>query len=211
MPTPDGPTSGTEEMGAESNGSRENTAAGDATPLHEPPRWTEEDWRQWNAGTWSWTRGQDGTSFGGAAHVPPGGGHSGNEDETYPTRRSSTTKSDPWSQPWKDPWAVSQHGSHREESIDERGSGGSDKIVVPEFSAEEDRHGTKARSCLRKIEAWRRVTHLKANKQALVLYNNLTGKAWRDGEDLDLTPSTTPTAWSAMWLGSLSATWTRRW
>jgi len=30
------------------------------------------------------------------------------------------------------------------------------------------------------------VTRLKANKQALVLYNNLTGKAWRDAEDLDL-------------------------
>ena len=39
---------------------------------------------------------------------------------------------------------------------------------------------------MEKIEAWRRVTRLKANKQALVLYNNLTGKAWRDAEDLDL-------------------------
>ena len=39
---------------------------------------------------------------------------------------------------------------------------------------------------MKKIEAWRRVTRLKANKQALVLYNNLTGKAWRDAEGLDL-------------------------
>lgn len=38
---------------------------------------------------------------------------------------------------------------------------------------------------MRKIEAWR-VTRLKANKQDLVLYHNLTGKAWRDAEDLGL-------------------------
>ena len=82
-------------------------------------------------------------------------------------------------------------------------SGGSDKIVVPEFSGEEDRLLEE------KIEAWQRVTRLKANKQALVLYNNLTGKAWRDTEDSP--PWTTPTAWIATWHGSPSATWTRRW
>ena len=58
--------------------------------------------------------------------------------------------------------------------------------MVPEFTGEEDREGSKARSYQRKIEAWRRVTRLKPNKQALVLYNELSGKAWRDAEDLDV-------------------------
>ena len=57
---------------------------------------------------------------------------------------------------------------------------------IPEFSAEDDKEGLKARGYLRKIEAWRRVTRLKPTKQALMLYNSLTGKAWRDAEDLDL-------------------------
>ena len=71
--------------------------------------------------------------------------------------------------------------------MDERGSGGTDKISVPEFSGEDDRDGGKAKSYLRKVQAWRRVTRLKPHKQALVLYNALTGKAWRDAEEIDLT------------------------
>ena len=38
------------------------------------------------------------------------------------------------SDPWRDPRAMSQHCSQREESMDERGSGGRDEILVPEFS-----------------------------------------------------------------------------
>ncbi|CAJ1436718.1 unnamed protein product [Effrenium voratum] len=64
--------------------------------------------------------------------------------------------------------------------------GGADKILVPEFSAEDDRDGVKARGYLRKIEAWRRVTKIKSYKQALMLYNHLTGRAWRDAEELDV-------------------------
>ena len=186
MPTPpEGPTSDVEDMGAESSGGREDVAAGDGTPHAGTPRWTDEDWRRWNAGTWSWDQGRDGLPSTGTASAPDEGqstsGHGGNQ-----ARRSSTTQSDPWSQPWRDPWANGHGGCQKDETLEERGSGGSDKIVVPDFSGEEDRDGTKARGYLRKIEAWRRVTRLKANKQALVLYNNLTGKAWRDAEDLAL-------------------------
>ena len=44
----------------------------------------------------------------------------------------------------------------------------------------------KAKGYIRKIEAWRRVTRLTRPKQALMLYNNLTGRAWRDAEELEL-------------------------
>ena len=92
---------------------------------------------------------------------------------------------DPWNRPASDPWSQS-HAHGKDDHLDERTGGTSDKIVVPEFTGEEDREGTKARSYLRKIEAWKRVTRLKPNKQALVLYNGLSGKAWRDAEDLDV-------------------------
>ena len=49
-----------------------------------------------------------------------------------------------------------------------------------------DRDGVKARGYLRKVEAWRRVTKVKSHKQALMLYNHLSGRAWRDAEELDL-------------------------
>ena len=67
------------------------------------------------------------------------------------------------------------------------GQGGSDKISVPEFTGEDDKDGLKARGYLRKVEAWRRVTRTRPQKQALMLYNALSGRAWLDAEDLDLT------------------------
>ena len=144
------------------------------------PVWSDEDWRLWNEGRWSGGRSWDYPPTVGSAQDTGGENTSGGSREDATRRTSRTT--DPWYQSGKDPWNQSQHGSN----VDERGGGTSDKIVVPEFTGEEDREGTKARSYLRKIEAWRRVTRLKADKQALVLYNGLSGKAWRDAEDLDV-------------------------
>ena len=50
-PWPEGLTSDVEDVGAESSGDRENTAAGDGAPSPTTPQWTEEDWRQWTSGT----------------------------------------------------------------------------------------------------------------------------------------------------------------
>ena len=63
-----------------------------------------------------------------------------------------------------------------------------DKIPVPEFDGEEQpgHEGSRVRGYLRRVNAWRRITRLKPCKQALALYNHLTGKAWRDGEEIDL-------------------------
>ena len=89
---------------------------------------------------------------------------------------------DPWTS-WRDPWSTWRSEDGHEERT---GGGGSDKIVAPEFNGEDDRDGIKARGYLRKVQAWKRVTRLKPAKQALVLYNSLTGKAWRDAEELDV-------------------------
>ena len=90
----------------------------------------------------------------------------------------ASTAEDPWR--WQDPWSSAAPPATSE------GHGGTDKIAVPEFSGEDDKDGIKARGYLRKIEAWRRVTRLRPAKQALMLYNSLTGRAWRDAEELDL-------------------------
>ncbi|CAE7241098.1 RE2 [Symbiodinium sp. CCMP2592] len=69
------------------------------------------------------------------------------------------------------------------------GGGGraSEKLTVPSFSGEDaDDLGGSARSYLRQIEAWRRMTYLPESQQGLVLYQNLTGKAWISAEELSL-------------------------
>ena len=162
--------------------------------------WTEEEWRLWNSGLW---RSQDGASSPNDMeyqdHGTEVGGAWWSADQGRRQSSSwwSSTASpgdEPWNR-WNDPWSKhetwsasdrgwrgsSDGGEHR------GGAGGQDKIVIPEFTAEEDRDGGKAKSYLRKIEAWRRVTRLPPQKQAVMLYNGLAGKAWRDAEELDLT------------------------
>ncbi|CAE7208983.1 GIP [Symbiodinium natans] len=61
-----------------------------------------------------------------------------------------------------------------------------EKLVVPSFSGEDEDVGNSARSYLRQIEAWKRMTLLPSKQQALVLYQSLSGKAWVAAEELDL-------------------------
>ena len=63
----------------------------------------------------------------------------------------------------------------------------SEKLSVPTFGGgDADDVGTSARSYLRQVEAWRRLTYLPANQQGLVLYRHLTGKAWVSAEELNV-------------------------
>ncbi|CAE7666265.1 unnamed protein product, partial [Symbiodinium sp. KB8] len=67
------------------------------------------------------------------------------------------------------------------------GARASERLQVPSFNAEDSEDlGGSARSYLRQIEAWKRMTMLPASKQALVLYQNLSGKAWIAAEELSL-------------------------
>ena len=131
-------------------------------------RWTAEEWRQWNS--YYAVKGSGTAS---------NGGEEPREAPTSSTTSANPRGSDPWQLGPNDPWSRSEEG---------RGGGGAaqDKIQVPEFNGEDDRDGGKAKSYLRKVEAWRRVTRLPTRKQALMLYNNLAGRAWRDAEELEL-------------------------
>ncbi|CAE7216452.1 RE2 [Symbiodinium sp. CCMP2456] len=72
----------------------------------------------------------------------------------------------------------------------EGGRGPSEKMLVPTFSGNTgDRSedlGTTARSYLRQVSAWRRMTRLSEDQQGLTLYQHLTDKAWVDAERLDM-------------------------
>ena len=63
----------------------------------------------------------------------------------------------------------------------------SEKLTVPSFSGEDlEDVGTSARSYLRQVEAWRRMTLLPVHQQGLVLYQHLSGKAWVAAEELNM-------------------------
>ncbi|CAE7477908.1 unnamed protein product, partial [Symbiodinium microadriaticum] len=67
------------------------------------------------------------------------------------------------------------------------GGRASEKLAVPSFSGDDGEDvGGSARSYLRQVEAWRRMTLLPASQQGLVLYQNLTGKAWIAAEELSV-------------------------
>ncbi|CAE7510542.1 RE1 [Symbiodinium sp. CCMP2592] len=68
--------------------------------------------------------------------------------------------------------------------------GPSEKMIVPTFSgltpSSGDDLGTSARSYLRQVSAWRRMTRMSEDQQALTLYQHLTDRAWVDAERLDM-------------------------
>ncbi|CAE7226615.1 RE2, partial [Symbiodinium necroappetens] len=68
--------------------------------------------------------------------------------------------------------------------------GPSERMVVPSFSGNTgdsgDDIGTTARSYLRQVAAWRRMTRLGEEQQGLTLYQHLKDKAWIDAERLDM-------------------------
>lgn len=129
-------------------------------------QWTLEEWQAWYEAWWS--------------------------GESYTTWSRSGRQSEETSSAPQGRQEGGHNNNHQGDNYNEERGGGADKIVAPDFSGEEDREGVKARGYLRKIDAWRRVTRIKPHKQALVLYNSLTGRAWRDAEELDLAALDSP-------------------
>ena len=66
--------------------------------------------------------------------------------------------------------------------------GPSEKLLVPTFSGEGDggELGASARSYLRQVAAWERMTKLSRSQRALVLYQHLAGAAWVNAESLEM-------------------------
>ena len=159
--------------GSVTHGDSESASGRGGEDLGQRGGWTAEEWQSWYEARWWDGSATTGSQAGRQPDISWSDRHNSGGD----LRTSTTAGSDPWNA-WRDPWSNYGPGEER--------GGGADKIVVPEFSAEDDREGGKARGYLRKVEAWKRVTRIKPHKQALVLYNSLTGRAWRDAEELDL-------------------------
>ena len=64
----------------------------------------------------------------------------------------------------------------------------SERMAVPTFNAEGsgDALGLSARSYLRQLDAWCKITRAPANQRALLLYQSLGGRAWVEAEELSV-------------------------
>ncbi|CAE7293046.1 RE1 [Symbiodinium sp. CCMP2592] len=91
---------------------------------------------------------------------------------------------------WRPTTLPSDLKSNARSGLSEGGRGPSEKMVVPSFSGTTDTGdenlGQTARSYLRQIAAWRRMTRLAPEAQGLTLYQNLSGRAWVEAERLNV-------------------------
>ena len=150
--------------------------------------WQSNDWHQsgrsWTSDQWRdhWSDGQFGWS-----QWPTGWGRRGSWGDSWTTTSASTGDHEQGSNGDNDDqgsWNTPGKG----QSSDAGNRGPSEKMVVPGFSGSDDGEelGNSARSYLRQIAAWQKMTKLTADKQALVLYQHLSGPAWVEAERLDM-------------------------
>ena len=163
-------------------------AVNDRWSSYEEPReswweeysWPRQDRRQSYGGTWGSTSAGSGSLQDSSAKEAEGY-EGGNEAWRY---RGGAALPGGW-QPQK--LAGDLLGAPRGGDL---ARGPSEKMVVPAFSGALENGsediGASARSYMRQVAAWRRMTRIDPSRQALTLYQHLTGKAWIDAERLDV-------------------------
>ncbi|CAE6970015.1 Kcnh2, partial [Symbiodinium sp. KB8] len=160
---------------------------------HYADKWRNGRWgcgRSWEP-QWEKSSGSEATS-----------GWSERAEEQWAGDEEHDKKQHAWQGGWAkassfDPWAQAAaaklaNNSRRESGQGSEGTGGerpSEKIPVPTFTGaagEEGEVGSTARSYLRRVEAWERVTRMPAGQRGVALYTALKDKAWVEAEALDL-------------------------
>ncbi|CAE7263747.1 GIP, partial [Symbiodinium natans] len=177
--------------------------------------WFDSQWnRSWGAADWKWGRGgwSSGYYDGYDEQKKDGGqgsastGSVGSMDGGFQERDSKGSHSDQWARrdscgdsrapPGDDRGVPVGWGPSTEARRLSGGNGGhessrgpSERMIVPSFSGLDtgsDDLGTSARSYLRQVAAWRRMTRMSKDQQGLTLYQHLTDRAWVDSERLDV-------------------------
>ncbi|CAE7544813.1 Faim2, partial [Symbiodinium necroappetens] len=158
-------------------------------------RWNDGGWwTRWNDGSWATTP----STTTAASTGDPDQGHELATAGRAPgwarlTSSATTRRNSGVTGGENDHWA---HGIEpdRPGSLDaggpgDRRSGISEKMSVPVFAAEDvgEKLGSSARSYLRQIDAWSKLTRTPRDRQALLLYQSLQGRAWIEAEELQVT------------------------
>ena len=166
-------------------------------------RWQRSSWdnagydRGWRRSSQDTTAdsGECSSKFGEDEGDEPRGNRDGGDGAARTTSSTATSTAPPTTRfpgtstalPRETPRNPSTSGSG---IMEEAGKGPSERMVVPSFSGVTENDdgdiGVSARSYLRQVAAWRKMTRLPKDKQALVLYQHLSNKAWVEAENLDV-------------------------
>eukprot|EP00439_Symbiodinium_sp_Y106_P084410 s160_g25.t1 len=149
-----------------------------------PTAWGTRSWQSyggWNKNHDEWNKGWSRRASWGGSWTTTSGGNEGDDW----TDRDWTDRGD---DPGPEDRGPERHRRGDGGGPHEGGRGPTERLVVPTFAgdADGDELGTSARSYIRQIKAWQRMTKLSEDKQALVLYQQLTGPAWVEAERLDV-------------------------
>ncbi|CAE7644304.1 GIP, partial [Symbiodinium sp. CCMP2456] len=145
-----------------------------------------QDWRwgeRWTGGRWEDDNGSSTTAGDGSWRSDTDGWRTSDHWENSWTadRRESWHNGSHHRQPRGDDWSEHPHEPER------RGAP-SEKMAVPSFTADAagDELGSSARSYLRQVDAWCKVTRTPPEQRALMLYQHLSGRAWVESEELNV-------------------------
>ncbi|CAE7372060.1 RE2 [Symbiodinium sp. CCMP2592] len=154
-------------------------------------RWSD-GWHHSGGQDWSHSGGQDWSQDAGSTTTA--GDNGASTDQSW-CRRASDSWDSRWGASGGDgrgrdhqQWRPSGETGRDEATQDVRKGTPSERMAVPTFSADAsgDDLGTSARSYLRQVDAWIKVTRTAPDQRALILYQNLAGRAWVEAEELDV-------------------------
>ena len=138
---------------------------------------------------WSWgarTEWEDGGNF--SSSTPSEGDEDRDSGRTDHQRRSSWNSSGLWTEDTTTKVSNSSGGWHSGQETSMSKGSFSEKMAVPSFDAQStgEELGVSARSYLRQVDAWCKVTRTPKDQQALLLYQHLSGRAWVESEELNV-------------------------
>ncbi|CAE7520200.1 GIP [Symbiodinium microadriaticum] len=144
----------------------------------------------WSNGRDPWSRGAEDDGQHRDQDGRAGRGQGSDSGERGPASWSGSASYEESGVAWNG-WAHYDQGGFQggddDRRVNKSNGRASERLMVPTFSGEDtDDIGGSARSYLRQIEAWRRMTYLPPAQQGLVLYQNLSGKAWIAAEELSV-------------------------
>ena len=155
--------------------------------------WQANDSNQDSAGSWaSYQRGDHSSAHADEQSSEESGnshGQSGSyEPGTTSSRRDSGLESQETTDTGGRPTLEGTTATRTETSGQDSKGGSSERMAVPTFSADKsgDELGSSARSYLRQVDAWCKVTRTPKAQRALILYQHLSGRAWVEAEELDI-------------------------
>ena len=153
--------------------------------------WSWGSRAEWSDGSFDFSHGsQQGGDDGQGSRSddPPAPEAAGDEGVTWGNRRASWNSSGAWTEEPSTRAGTTAGGNTSVHDAPTSKGSFSEKMAVPTFDAKSTGEdlGVSARSYLRQVDAWVKITRTPKAQQALLLYQHLSGRAWVESEELSV-------------------------